>query len=557
MSFLDKDLHTQRLIGLDDQAPSPASVEVLPADAGDDGMIAGGAYDGASRHDREVALWHPPVNSADGDILFDKELIDSRAKDVVRNDSYVSGASKTLQDNIVGAMFFLNSKPNWKYLGLDETWAQEFQEEVETKFTLTAESPNNWLDASRKKTFSEFIRMAVGVHLFTGETLVTAEWIRQADRPYNTAVQMVDTDRLSTPPGMIESRFLRAGVSKDRYGAPVGYHIQQTHPQDWTSLERYTWKYIPTRKPWGRMQVIHIFEELRPDQSRGVSAMVTALSEMRMTKSFRKIVLQNAVVNATYAASIESDMPTETIYQILGSNNLTGAEVSKMLEAYASGYLGSLDKYIGSKGMAIDGVKIPHFFPGTRLNLRPAGQGGPLGTEFESSLLRYIAANLGLTYEQLSKDFSDTNYSGHRAAMAETWKSMQSKKKSIADRLATHIFHLWLEEAISRGDIESLPRRAPNFWEGLNREAYGNCEWVGASRGQVDELKETQAAALRIRNGLSTYEDELSRLGKDWRQVFEQQERERRVMSDRGLVLQADNMLNAASGDPREVSEDE
>jgi lambda family phage portal protein len=558
MGNLAFDKEMQELIGYGHQEVSPEKVEVLPALTGETEAnlhgkrVAGGAYDGASRHDREVALWSPSRASADGNILFDKDMIDARSKDTARNDSYIAGARQTLQDGVVGAMFLLNSKPDYKYLGLSEDWATEFQEEVETKFTLAAESPNCWLDAQRKKTFSEYIRMAVGVHMFTGETLNVAEWIRQSNRPFSTAMQMVDTDRLSTPPGRMESRSLRAGIQKDRYGAPVGYHIQAAHPNDWTYLEDWSWKYVPIRKPWGRIQVVHIFEEILPDQSRGISGMVSALSEMRMTKSFRKIALQNAVVNATYAASIESDMPSEIVYQILGTNNLTPDQAQNAIASYASGYLSSLDKYIGARGMAIDGVKIPHFFPGTRLKMTPAGSGGPLGTDFEQSLLRYIAANLGISYEQLSKDFTNTNYSSHKAAMVETWKAMQSKKKSVADRLGTHIFHLWLEEQIALGNITTLPRNYPNFWEGLNREAYGACEWLGASRGQVDELKETQAAALRIRQGLSTYEEELGRQGKDWRKVAEQRKREQ----DAGLFPSEDNMMNAATGDPREVSAD-
>ncbi|MGF7178055.1 hypothetical protein FHS63_005858 [Azospirillum doebereinerae] len=33
-------------------------------------------------------------------------------------------------------MFVLNPKPAHEVLGLDETWAEEFQNEVEAKFTL-------------------------------------------------------------------------------------------------------------------------------------------------------------------------------------------------------------------------------------------------------------------------------------------------------------------------------------------------------------------------------------------------------------------------------------
>ncbi|NRC54117.1 phage portal protein [Mesorhizobium sediminum] len=320
---------------------------------------------------------------------------------------------------------------------------------------------------------------------------------------------MVDLDRLSTPPGMIESRRLRAGVAKNGHGAPIGYHIRKAHPNEWLDADSYQWKYIPSHKPWGRVQMIHIFESMRPDQTRGVAEMASALLETKIARNFRKVALQRAIVDATYAASIESELPTEAVYQVLGAGNMSATDVQKAIQGYATGYLNSINEYSGAKGHKIDGVKIPHFFPGTKLNIRPAGHGGPLGTEFEQSLLRYIAANLGISYEQLSRDYSKTNYSSAKAAMAETWKFMQSRKKVIADRFASHIYMLWLEEAISKGHIDSLPRNAPNFWEGLNREAYSACEWIGASRGQIDELKETQAAVLRIKYHLTTYEDDL------------------------------------------------
>ncbi|MEW3617902.1 hypothetical protein QOZ13_29535, partial [Pseudomonas aeruginosa] len=61
--------------------------------------------------------------------------------------------------------------------------------------------------------------------------------------------------------------------------------------------------------------------------------------------------------------------------------------------------------------------------------------------------------------------------------------------------------------------------------------------WIGAARGQIDELKETQAAVMKINSGLSTWEAELARLGQDWRRVFRQQARERRMQEDLELVF--------------------
>lgn len=528
--------------------PDPVARSAQVAAPGRVSAIAGEAYDGSSRFSRELMMWNPGLNSADSDILPDKAMLDARTRDVLRNDSYVAGGADLHRDNIVGGLFVVNAKPEWKVLGLTEKWAEAFQEEVETKFTLWAESPNNWVDAARMNTLTSLVRLAVGVFVASGEVLASVEWLRDSNRPFNTAIQMIDIDRLSNPYNEMDKPECRGGVQRNRNGAPMGYHIQMAHPTDWAYPDSYSWKYVPVRKPWGRLQMIHIIEQMRPDQTRGISAMVSALKELRITKRFRDIVLQNAVVNATYAASIESDLPSETVFAALGGNSKTP------VTDYATEWLGAVAAYAGnSKNLQIDGVKIPHLFPGTKLQLRPAGQGGPLGTEFEQSLLRYIAANLGVSYEQLSRDYSQTNYSSIRAAMTETWKYMQSRKRMVADRFASQIYTLWLEEAINKGQISSMPKNAPNWYEGLNAEAYASCEWIGASRGQIDELKETQAAVLRLKYNLSTWEDEHARLGKDWRKVFAQRQREKQVQEERGITPeQDDNMVNAVSGSPRE-----
>lgn len=553
MSGWRDDPEVSELLGLPvGQVSKPASGAVLPSGAG--GSSMGGAYDGASRFDTSLALWSPPLNSVDDDILPVKSVLDARVRDTLRNDSYVMSGQNIHRDNIVGSMFLLNSKPEYRALGLDEAWAEEFQEEVESKFTLWAESPKCWPDASRMNTFTGLVRLATGIYTMSGEILAAAEWIRESDRPYKTAIQMIDLDRLSNPNGVADLKTRRGGVEKDRYGRPIGYHIRMSHPSDfYIDMENQRWRYVPATKPWGRAQMIHIFEQGRPDQTRGISEIVSALKELRITKKFRDVVLQNAVVNATYAASIESDLPSEAVFQSLGGGNLA-ENAGKAIEGYATGYLGAIAQYAGSsKHMALDGVKIPHLFPGTRLQLRPAGQGGPLGTEFEQSLLRYIAANLGVSYEQLSRDYSQSNYSSIRAAMTETWKYMQGRKRMVADRFASNVYMLWLEEAINAGEISTFPKNGPGYYDGLNSEAYSACEWIGASRGQIDELKETQAATLRIKYMLSTHEDELGRLGKDWRKIFAQREREMKEMKARGLFTEDDdNMSNAITGESRE-----
>lgn len=540
-------------------AGSPASV-LVPAGAG--GEHAMGAFEGADRLNSSIALWHEPLQSVDLDVLPEKGVIDGRARGMLRNDAFVQGGMALHKDNIVGSHYLLNCRPVTKViLGKDdEVWEEEFQEEVEAKWELYSDSPENWIDAARTNNFTSLVRMAVGVHLMGGEVLAAAEWVTDDGSPYSTAVQMVDLDRLSDPQDRIigwqQLPNQRAGIRYNGRGAPQSYFIRSGHPNDYGPVDftMPSWKEIDRSKPWGRLQVIHLFEQLRPDQSRGVTEMAAALKAMKITHTWRDITVQHAVTQAMYAAAITSELPTADIMQRMGTQDSPEA-AQAAITAYAEGYLGSVAKYVGTKGLAIDGVKIPRLYPGEKFELKSATGNGPLGSQFEQSLLRYIAAAMGVSYEQLSRDYTNTNYSSARASMAETWKFMQSRKKLIADRFASIVFRLWLEEAINSGNIETAKRipiydSVPGRRYGrlnTNFEAMSRCDWVGASRGQIDELKETQAAVLRINNGLSTAEDELARLGKDWRKVYRQLAREQKLREAMNLTFMATDPATMAA----------
>lgn len=496
----------------------------------------GGALEGAARTSRETFSWNPSIMSPDQQINPLKEVADARGKDSVQNDGFAMGAVNTHRDSIVGAQYRLNAQPEYQILGADEGWAEEFQAVVEGRFNLISDSVECWLDASGTKTLTDLIRLGVGGFVMTGEVLGTVEWLRESGRPFSTAIQMVSPSRLSNPDGLPDDMTLSRGVRMNRFGAPLGYHIRATHPTETFDPRFMEWRYVPAKKPWGRRQVIHIREQLNPGQTRGVADMVSVLKQMRMTKKFQDVVLQNAVVNASYAAAIESELPREVVFAAMGAGG-TG----NLADALGQ-YMTALQTYAGaSENIAVDGVKMPHLFPGTKLALKPMGTPGGVGTDFEESLLRHTAAALGLSYEQFSRDYTKTNYSSARASMAETWKFMQSRKKIVADRFASMIYVLWLEEEINAGNIP-LPRGKTNaiFYDPMMREALTNCTWIGASRGQIDELKETQSAVMRINSGLSTYEIECARLGEDFRKIFKQRSREQKMAKTLGLSFAMD-----------------
>lgn len=515
------------------------SVTPLQKNAG----LGGGGFEGAERLGRELASWRPTITTADGALgRGDKILLDGRARDLLRNHGPMMGTMAFHKDSIVGAQYRLNARPVWKYLGLSESWAEEYQEEVESLFNLYAENEDCWLDVDRNKTLTDIVRLAIGCFFTGGEVVGTVNWMSGVNRPFRTAFQMVDADRVSNPYDAEDTLFLRRGVKLDGNGAQVGVHIRRAHPFDRTPLAPvYEWDYWPVRKSWGRLNLLHILDQMRPEQHRGVAEMVAALKETRMGKRFHEVALANAIVQASYAAAIESEMPRDAAFESIGAGETpippaansvnTAMSMMEMIAAYSR----------GANNLQIDGVKIPYLPPGSKLNLMHAGVPGGMGGDIEQSYNRYISRTLGVSYEEYTNDYSQTNYSSAKASGNNTLKYMMSRKRKVADRTANAVYTSWLEEAVTEGHLRSvrdLVRRDSEwFYRGMNKAALANCTWIGATRGQVDEVAETQAAIMRIQSGLSTVEIESSKLGNDFRDVYSQLVREQNMREKMGLVV--------------------
>lgn len=498
----------------------------------------GGGVEGAERTSRETVNWNVASIPPDRAINSVKEPADARAKDMVINDGYARGAIQTHMDSIVGAQYRLNSKIAWQVIpGATKAWADEAQRIIEQRFSLIAESEACYLDAAGMNTFTGMIRLGVAGFVMTGEVLATSEWDRGMNRPLKTCFQLVDPSRLRNPDWQTDTKDLRRGVKVDGRGKPLGYYIQRNHPNSfWPgAYDMLDFAYVPRYKPWGRPQVIHIIEQLFPDQHRGVADMVAALKRMRMTKHLQDVVLQNAVINATYCAAIESEMPTAEMIVAMGGDASTPEALNSAIGAYLAG----LQKYLaGAENIALDGAMIPHLYPGTKLNMKTLGTPGGVGTDFEASLLRHTAAALNMDYAEFSRDYSKMSYATAKLSTENTRRAMRSRKKAVADRMANLMYGNVLEEMIAQGEVPLPPGfTRDDFYRPLMRDALSRCTWIGTGTGQIDELKETQAAILRVKAGLSTYEIEIARLGEDWREIFEQKALEAGIIEQKKLVL--------------------
>ncbi|WP_052714826.1 phage portal protein [Paracoccus sp. S4493] len=522
------------------------------------------AYEGGG-YTQQTAMWTPQLQTPDYEISVGRDLAVARSRELNRNAPTIASGIREIQDHIAGSRFRLNAKPEIDVLPpffreIDEDgvpWDETFQTETEGKFRLYAESPKFFIDAEGRKSLTDIIRLCLSSVTLEGEVFLSIEWVTEGRRPYATAIQVIDNDRISNPDWSPDSKHLKGGIEFDARGKAVAYHIRTEHPSEVLGDTESTWKRVAAENAWGRQQIIHVYDEHRPGQTRGIAALVSALSHLHMMRHLDKATLQSTVLKAMLAVSIESDLPMDKIVELLGGNAEGIDEQIGLVGEAMMGNAAAFNK--GASTLAVDGAVVPHLYPGTRLNAKQVGGDSPIGSGFEASLLRKVASILGLSYEELSRDFTQTTYSSARAAMSQTYRAMMSLKSRVADRIADAIYRAWLEEAIGDGKLECMPKWAIGDWlyEGQNLDALANAEWIGASRGQIDEKKETDAAIKRIGAGLSTRGIEAAKLGLDFREIDRQAERENRSALKRGLRYTTAVMFEEEDDDDDMEAEDE
>ena len=100
--------------------------------------------------------------------------------------------------------------------------------------------------------------------------------------------------------------------------------------------------------------------------------------------------------------------------------------------------------------------EVPHLMPGDSLNLQSAQDTDNGYSTFEQSLLRYISAGLGVSYEQLSRNYSQIELFDGASQRHDSLAFFMGRRKFVAARQACQMFVCWLEEAIARR-VVTLP----------------------------------------------------------------------------------------------------
>jgi len=484
-------------------------------------------YAGADRSKRSMANWGWKTrgNSADADTLFDLPVLRDRSNDLVRNNPLASGAIGTNVAHIVGTGLTLQSRIDTSVLGMSEEQGQEWQSITELEWRMWCERPEN-CDACARLTFYGLQSLALRSALESGDVFAVLPMRRYRNQAYALKVQLVEAHRVVNKNNLQDTRDLAGGVEMDRNGRPIAYHILKEHPGSLRMISR-EWDIVPAiGQASGRRNVIHLYEMLRPGQTRGVPYLAPVIEALKQLGEYSQAELDAAVVASFIALFIESE---------------SGAGFDPTVSAATGDYTPTGDV---QKGSAWDGSLSPGLVAqlpaGTKVTSPNLGRPNASFEPFVNAFVRYVGVGLGLPYEVLIKHFQ-SSYSASRAALLDAWHFWKVRREWLACCFCQPVYEEFLAEAISLGRIS-----APGFFDDpLIRHAYSQAQWQGDGPGAIDPLKEASAAEKRLQIGLTTLAEEcVAYDGSDWETKHTQQVKEHDMREEAGLMMQQQTAPN-------------
>lgn len=514
-------------------------------------MLAPGGnapYDAADIYGQVVAGWRPYLYSPDGEINMYRDRIVARVRDLVRNDGWASGAVTRILDNAIGGRYRPMFRPDYRALAaytgnpaFDAVWSHEFSAVAEANYRTWALDPAKYCDAARSLTMPQLMRLAFRHKLIDGDALAQVQWLPHrvgvGRARYATAIQLIDPDRLSNPQLSFDKMTERGGVEVDESGAAIGYWIRDAHQGDWWAAAKSVhWSYIERETAWGRPVIVHDFDHDRAAQHRGGAGIFTPiLQRMKMLAKMDAIELDAALINSIFGAFLESPFDPQLMEQAVADT----VDVSPYQQQRAS--------FHDERRTMLGEIKIPCLFPGEKINAVKGERPNANFEQFEKVFLRNFASATGLSTQQMSQDWSDTNYSSARGALLEAYKTLKRRQTDFGANFAQPVLSCWLEESMDV-DEYPLPMDAPPFIE--CRAMYTRAEWMGPARGWIDPVDEKQGAILGMDAGLSTLQVECMEQDLDWEDVLDQRKREIDKCKELGIPVPSWANINPAGTQP-------
>lgn len=465
------------------------------------------AYDGASLSDKTMQRWQVTKGSANADYSEStQDTLISRCRDAYRNQALARAIVDRLKHNAVGTGLRLQARPDWKRLGIEKELGKELEHNIESDFDVFADSQD--VDIERTNNFYAQQNLVLVSALISGDVFVNTPSVIRAGKPFELTLQVIEADRITNPNLTADTQTLARGVEKDKFGAPVAYHVLSQHPGD-EIVMGMEWDRIPVfGKATGRRRVLHVFEKERSQLSRGIPYLAPILKPLRQLDRYTDAELTAAVVSSLLTVFIK----TEGNFSLPNYTASTTEPDKTDQIALGTGAIINL-----KSNESIETVNP----------MRPNSNYDP----FVQAVLRQIGAATNIPLEVMQLYFS-SSYSAAKGAILQFWKLvLYIRKLLMIDQFCQPIYGLWFDEAVATGRIP-----AKNYADPFVRAAWTRANWVGPSRGALDENKEIVAAKDRIALGVSTRQKEAEELSQaDWLDLHNQLAEEKRMRVEDGL----------------------
>ncbi|MEL0151628.1 MAG: phage portal protein [Halieaceae bacterium] len=450
---------------------------------------------------RLTSDWMSTQSSADAEIRNSLRKLRDRSREMVRNNPYAKQAKRTTQINVVGSGIKLQS----------QVQQVRSRKPSETINRLIEEKWNLWTrashcDVSGRHTFHMMEWLATGALPESGEALFRIIRRSFGGSKVPLALEMLESDYLDEEyqgPTLAKENEWRMGVEVDKWGRAVRYAFLTRHPGDYwfqnQTQQGQKHVFLPAE------DVIHLFLPERPQQNRGVPWFHPVMADAHQLQGYEEA----AVIRARAGASIMGFVTSPE-----GELDADDVEGDRRISEFEPGMF----KYLE---------------PGQNINVPNIDSPDQQFEMFVKNKVRRFASGFGCSYETLSRDFSETNYSSSRLSLLEDrehWKVVQAY---LIEHFHNRVFREWLNLAVLAGEL-------PFDDYDTRPERYDNPRWMCRGWDWVDPLKEAKAYREMEQAGYMTKAQIVAKLGGDFYDNLTEFSREQQAATELGVELDRD-----------------
>lgn len=413
--------------------------------------------------------WAGRVAKADqaADIKAGAQLVAARAASFSLNNPHGARIAQVLPDNLTGT----GIRPKCRAA------SAELRQSLHRDFDI-------WTDHADAADLGDFYALEwrlVRDMVVLGEALAVIETAADG----MPRIRQLHPDQLdrSKNTRLSGSRYVVQGVEFDQVaGKPAAYWLRSGAQSEASAVEGLSSR--PVRR-LPAADVIHMFRPLAPGQVRGLSWYAPILLTGHELDQLFDALLVRAKVSALH---------TGFIYDQVGEAGYGGERDDDTLEAGMSP---------GELMMMPGGKRIE--FP----NLPDSGDAQSLA----NAQLRAMAAGIGVTFEQLTGDFSQVNYSSARAAFLEFRRFCETVQHHvIVHQLCRPVWTRFMRWQVLQGKVSARAFQTPS--SGLQ-----SAKWLPPSWPWVDPLKDARAAILEMDANLRSRSEIIAERGYDAEEI--------------------------------------